>query len=152
MSQAPRFQVKDSGQRTQFDSGMVRDTTEGKIDYTLALDGPMFKRYAEHLTKGAQKYAKRNWMQASGREEYERFVESFLRHAMQWLEGDRSEDHAAAMWFNINGAEYTRERMLNEYRADSCPVPEGSKEFVAGAVMDLDSIPAHERWPDGAPT
>jgi len=118
------FKIKDSGERQQFDSGMVRDTTEGKTDFTLALDGPMFERYAEHLTKGAQKYAKRNWMQANGREELERFRESALRHLLQWLAGDRDEDHAAAVWFNINGAEYVRERLLDEYRADSCPVPE----------------------------
>ena len=101
---------------------MVRDTTEGKTDYSLALDGPMFERYAEHLTKGAQKYAKRNWMKASGEAEYERFKESALRHFLQWLRGDRDEDHAAAVWFNVNGAEYVRERMLDEYRATECVV------------------------------
>jgi len=104
------FAVKDSGERQQFDSGMVRDTTEGKTDFTLALDGPMFERYAIHLTKGAKKYAKRNWMQASGEAELERFRESALRHFLQWLRGDRDEDHAAAVWFNINGAEYVLER------------------------------------------
>lgn len=108
---ATGFTVKDSGKREQFDSGMVRDTTEGKIDYLLALDGPMFKRYAIHLTKGAVKYAKRNWMQADGPEEYDRFRESATRHFFQWLEGDRSEDHAAAVIFNIGGAEYVQQRL-----------------------------------------
>jgi hypothetical protein len=105
------FEIKDSGERQEFDSGMVRDTTEGKIDYLLALDGPMFKRYAIHLTKGAKKYAKRNWMQARGEAELERFKESALRHFLQWLAGDTDEDHAAAVIFNINGAEYVKEKM-----------------------------------------
>ena len=105
------FVVKDSGERTQFASGMVRDVTTGKRDYSLALDGPMFDRWAEHLTKGAVKYAKRNWMQASGTAEYERFRESALRHFLQWFRGQTDEDHAAAVFFNINGAEYTKERM-----------------------------------------
>jgi hypothetical protein len=111
------FQVKDSGKREQFESGMVRDTTEGKTDYTLVLDGPMFKRWAVHLTKGAVKYKKRNWMQANGEAEYDRFRESALRHFLQWIEGDRDEDHAAAVMFNINGAEYVSQRMTEEINA-----------------------------------
>ena len=105
------FEVKDSGKREVFDSGMTRDTTEGKVDFGLALDGPMFARWAVHLTKGAKKYAKRNWMKASGDAEYERFKESALRHFLQWYRGDRDEDHAAAVYFNINGAEYTKEKI-----------------------------------------
>ena len=104
--QQSRFQIKDSGAREQFESGMQRDTAEGKIDYTLITDGPMFKRWAEHLTKGAVKYAKRNWMKAAGEAEYNRFRESAFRHFMQWYYGDIDEDHAAAIYFNINGAEY----------------------------------------------
>lgn len=105
------YAVKDSGARQQFESGMVRDVTTDKVDYSLALDGPMFKRLAIHLTKGAVKYAKRNWMKAAGQEEYDRFRESALRHFLQWYWGDVDEDHAAAVYFNVNGAEYVREKM-----------------------------------------
>lgn len=100
--------IKDSGKRQSFDSGMQRDVTEGKTDYTLALDGPMFWRYAHHMTEGAKKYEARNWMKARGREELARFRESALRHFLQWYRGDEDEDHAAAVIFNINGAEYVR--------------------------------------------
>jgi hypothetical protein len=103
------FGIKDSGERKQFESGMVRDTEDAKVDYTLALDGPMFERYAAHLTKGAKKYDARNWMKASGEAELERFKRSALRHLLQWFRGDRDEDHAAAVWFNVNGAEYVLE-------------------------------------------
>jgi hypothetical protein len=102
------FTVKDSGQRQEFASGMVRDVTEGKTDYSLVLDGPMFDRWAEHVTKGATKYDKRNWMKASGNAEYERFRESAFRHFLQWYRGETDEDHAAAVMFNINGAEYVK--------------------------------------------
>lgn len=91
---------------------MVRDTEEGKIDYSLVLDGPMFKRWAAHLTKGAQKYAPRNWMKATGEPEFDRFKRSFLRHAIAYLDGERDEDHAAAIIFNVNGMEYVREQQL----------------------------------------
>lgn len=105
------FTIKDSGERREFASGMVRDVTEGKTNYTLILDGPMFDRWAEHMTKGAQKYAARNWMRAQGQEEYERFKESALRHFLQWFRGETDEDHAAAVFFNLNGAEYVKARM-----------------------------------------
>lgn len=105
------FVVKDSGARMEFDSGMVRDTEEGKLDYSLVLDGPMFERWAAHLTKGAQKYDTRNWMKAAGQEEYDRFKRSFLRHMVAYLRGKRDEDHAAAMIFNINGMEYVAESL-----------------------------------------
>lgn len=107
------FVVKDSGAREVYDSGMQRDTADNKVDYTLALDGPMFERYAEHLRKGALKYGKRNWTKAEGSTELERFRSSALRHLLQWLKGDTDEDHAAAVWFNINGAEYVIGRMAN---------------------------------------
>lgn len=107
------FLIKDSGKRQEFAGGMVRDTTEGKTNYALVLDGPMFVRWAIHLTKGALKYAKRNWMLARGDEEYERAKESALRHFIQWYQGDRDEDHAAAVFFNINEAEYIRDLNQN---------------------------------------
>jgi hypothetical protein len=103
------FTIKDSGKRKEFNGGMVRDITEGKIDYLLIRDGVMYKRWAEHLTKGAVKYEKRNWMKATGEEELSRFKESAARHFEQWLNGDTDEDHAAAVFFNINGAEYLKQ-------------------------------------------
>lgn len=108
-----QFIVKDSGKREQFDSGMQRDTQQGKTLYHLVLKGPMFKRWAAQLTKGAQKYDENNWMKAQGAAELERFRASAMRHFIQWMDGDRDEDHAAALFFNINGVEYVRERMLS---------------------------------------
>jgi hypothetical protein len=100
------FIVKDSGQRIDFPSGMRRDTQEGKADFLLVRDGPMLERWAEHMTKGAEKYGRRNWQLACSLEEWERFRSSAARHFEQWLRGDRDEDHASAVFFNINAAEY----------------------------------------------
>jgi hypothetical protein len=114
---------------------MVRDTEDGKTDYTLILDGPMFDRWAEHMTKGAKKYARRNWMQATGEAELERFERSALRHFLQWLRGDRDEDHAAAVIFNINGAEYVRERSMDDIvlQPEGEVLPEPVTELGPGA-------------------
>jgi hypothetical protein len=105
------FDVKDSGERQQYPSGMQRDTTEDKVRYDLVFDGPLVERLATHLTKGAKKYDARNWMKASGQDELERFRESAARHFFQWLRGDTDEDHAMAVVFNINGALYVEEKM-----------------------------------------
>ncbi len=113
------FITKDSGKRAQFDSGMVRDTEEGKTDYTTVLDGPMLDRWAELLTRAKAKYPDispgvANWTLASGEAELARFRKSAFRHFRQWMRGDRDEDHAAAIIFNVNGAEFVREKLLNE--------------------------------------
>lgn len=105
------FDIKDSGTRRQFDSGMVRDVADDKIDYLLVFDGPMLERWAAHLTKGAKKYNKRNWLKAAGQEELDRARESAARHFVQWLRGDIDEDHASATFFNINLAEYMKGKL-----------------------------------------
>lgn len=102
------FTIKDSGKREEFAGGMVRDTADGKTNYLLTRDGPMYKRWAVHLTKGANKYAARNWMLAEGASELERAKESATRHFDQWLRGETDEDHAAAIFFNINEVEYIK--------------------------------------------
>jgi len=112
--QVSDFTVKDSGKRQEFSSGMVRDTEDGKIQWHRIYDGPMLKRYAVHLTKGAAKYpdvdGKANWMKAAGEAEYLRAKRSAARHFAQWYLGETDEDHAAAVMFNINLAEYVSQK------------------------------------------
>lgn len=116
VEESVQFLVKDSGERQEFASGMMRDVATNKVGWHRVTDGPMLKRWAEHLTKGAAKYPDiapgvPNWIRAEGEAELARFRESAFRHFMQWFYGERDEDHAAAVMFNINGAEYVRERM-----------------------------------------
>ena len=113
------FKVKDSGERRVFDSGMVRDTDAGKTRYDLVFDGPLFERLAVHLTKGAAKYSPRNWMQAAGKEEANRFKESAIRHFFQWMRGDMDEDHFSATIFNMNGFEYLEDKRANKEKMDA---------------------------------
>jgi len=109
------FVTLDSGERTVFGSGMQRDTTKGKPNPSLVLDGPMFQRWVDLMTRGAEKYDERNWMKASGPAELERFKQSAFRHFIQWLNGETDEDHAAAVIFNLNGAEYVLERIVRDW-------------------------------------
>jgi len=89
-----------------FDSGMQRDTEEGKIDYTFIIPGPMLDRWAIHLQKGAEKYERDNWLYGNSVAEFDRARRSAIRHMIQWLRGETDEDHAAAVFFNLNSAEY----------------------------------------------
>ena len=115
------FAIKDSGKREEFASGMVRDTQEGKIDYWRVLIGPVFKRLAEHVTKGAVKYPDvapgvPNWTLAAGQEEMQRFKASAFRHFIQWYNGEKDEDHFAATVFNLNGYEYVKAKLDEKVR------------------------------------
>lgn len=119
MTEVEEFKIKDSGERASFASGMIRDVETGKIDYTTVFNGPMLDRWAAHLTKGAIKYpdlesGMPNWTLADGIFEYRRFRRSLTRHLRQYLRGDRDEDHASAIFFNINGMEYVRDKMIAE--------------------------------------
>ena len=107
------MEIKDSGQRITFASGSTRDVTEGKINWAKVVVGPMLRRWAEHLTAGAIKYPDvapgvGNWTLIESDEELIRYKESTFRHFMQWYNGEIDEDHAAAVYFGINGVEHIK--------------------------------------------
>lgn len=114
-----QYTTKDSGKRQNYDSGMRRDTQEGKPDFSLLLtdlpyDEQLITRWAGLMTRGAEKYGRRNWQLANSQEELERFKASAFRHFMQWITGQDDEDHAAAVLFNIQAYEYTKYKVDNE--------------------------------------
>lgn len=114
-----RWVTKDSGERTEFASGMVRDTDAGKARFDLLLpEGVPYRsqfltRVADLFTRGAVKYDARNWEQADSPAELERMKASAMRHLMQWAAGDADEDHAAAVVFNLLAYETTRWKIDN---------------------------------------
>lgn len=108
------YVTKDSGDREVFSTGMQRDTTTGKPRWDLVapvgqpLEQTMGYRHARLMARGAEKYGDRNWEKAATQEELDRFRQSAYRHFMQWFHGHTDEDHAAAVYFNIAGAEYVK--------------------------------------------
>lgn len=106
------FETKSDDQREQLAGGMVRSPAGDKQDWTLIRKGPLLKRWVALLSRGARVYGKNNWLKAllstvkADRDKTkERFQESAARHFEQWINGDRDEDHAAAVIFNMNGYE-----------------------------------------------
>ncbi len=111
------YVTKDSGKRSVYDSGMQRDTEEGKarFDLLFPLDIPfkaqMMTRFADLMARGAAKYDERNWEKARGIEEMARYRSSAMRHLVQWETGEEDEDHAAAVMFNLLAHETTKYRL-----------------------------------------
>ena len=104
------FITKDSGERQEFKTGMVRDTTKGKARFDLVYK-PLLWRWAELMARGAEKYGANNWQKAATQEELDRFKESAERHLQQLLRGDTDEDHAAAVLFNVAGIVFVQEKL-----------------------------------------
>jgi len=108
------FEIKDSGERKVFSTGMQRDSGQKTLRMDLVWL-PGLIRVAEHYGKGAIKYSARNWEKAGTKEEFDRFKESAWRHFTQYMRGDQDEDHMAATIFNMFGMEYVRGRVAEAY-------------------------------------
>jgi hypothetical protein len=129
-------------ERIQFNSGMVRDTNKDKPRFDLIsplglpYEKQMLTRWARLMAYGANHYASRNWEKASGQEELDRFKESALRHMFQWLFNDNSgDDHAAAVFFNITGAEMVKEK-INHFETMIETLPDENEKKDDLSKMD----------------
>lgn len=105
MTRSNEFVTLDSGNRQEFSTGSLRDTDDGKPDYSL-ISTHGLTRLAHLMTRGAKKYGKHNW--AKG-QPVSRFLASAFRHLMQYMMGDRTEDHLAAVAFNVFGIIHVEE-------------------------------------------
>lgn len=118
------FETKDSGTHLEYDSGMRRDSQDGKPRFALMLtksqpyEEQMLTRYARLLARGAEKYSARNWEEGDSEVELERAQESLLRHAAQLVAGETDEDHAAAVWFNAQAIEYFKWRIEQKHELE----------------------------------
>lgn len=101
------FITKDSGNRETHSTGAVRDDRTGKGRYDL-LSPLTMHRVAQLFERGANKYKARNW--ESGMP-LSRYFDSGARHAFNYLEGKRDEDHLAAAVWNFGAMIHTEEML-----------------------------------------
>lgn len=102
--------VKEEGGTRKVEvTGGVREVIPGKGRFDLLPPYPIL-RLAQHYENGAKKYADRNWEKGLP---LNRFYESGLRHYFQFMGGDRSEDHLAAILWNIAGYLHTEKKILD---------------------------------------
>lgn len=121
------FAIKDSGARQEFDGGAVRDTEEGKLDFSnlFVWFEPMGTRYVAHMTKGRSKYPDPepgvpNWsLFEATPETLARTERSLDRHYKAYRMGQTDEDHAAAILFNLNLAEKIRSALGSRSNLDA---------------------------------
>lgn len=130
-----KYTTKDSGKRADFESGMRRDTDEGKPRYDLIPLEPL-KRLAELYARGAVKYGDKNWELANSPEELARFKASAFRHFIQWQNGETDEDHGIATVWNIFAVLHLEEKIrLSDpryVRAQGGPVLSQVYEYEEG--------------------
>ena len=99
-------EILDSGERTQFSTGAVRDMHEGKGRCDL-LPMCVLLRLARHYEAGAKKYDDRNWEKGIPAHS---FADSALRHIFKYLDGWTDEDHLIAAVWNLCGLAWTEEK------------------------------------------
>jgi len=88
--------LPDSGKRSEFDTGAVRDAMEGKGMPSL-LPIAALRAASKRFEDGANKYGRDNWTKGIP---LSRYIDSLYRNLWQFMEGDESEDHAGAIVWN----------------------------------------------------
>lgn len=89
--------IKDSGDRTQFSTGAVRDMHVGKGRFDL-LPWRAIHEVAKHCEEGAIKYGERNVDKGIPQHS---LVDSAFRHLVKYLNGERDEPHLRAAAWNV---------------------------------------------------
>ena len=95
--------IKDSGERTTFESGAVRDMHEGKGRYDL-LPWDAIHEVAQHCEQGALKYGERNCEKGIP---VHSLIDSAIRHLSCYLRGMKDEPHLRAAAWNVLFAIWT---------------------------------------------
>lgn len=89
--------VKDSGERSEYSTGAVRDARGGKGRFDLIPPYALY-RLARHFENGAVKYGDRNWEKGIPLHMY---LDSAFRHLVKYMAGFRDEDHLTAAVWNL---------------------------------------------------
>ena len=100
------YEIKDSGDRTDFASGATRDMHEGKGRCDL-LPAVALLRLAKHFEAGAVKYGERNWEKGIP---VNSFIDSGMRHLLKYMDGQTDEDHLCAAAWNLLCAMWTEDK------------------------------------------
>ena len=89
--------IKDSGERTQFETGAVRDMHEGKGRMDL-LPWAAIMEVSKHCEAGAKKYGEHNVDRGIPTSS---LCDSGMRHLAKYLDGWTDENHLVAAAWNL---------------------------------------------------
>jgi len=102
------YATHDNGQKQVFPTGAQRNAGDGKGHYE-DVSPIMMERLAKLLERGANIYGSLNYAKGMP---MMRTMQSLLRHAYNYLEGKRDEDHLAAVVFNAMVLMHTEAMIL----------------------------------------
>lgn len=88
--------LPDSGERSEFTTGAVRDAMSGKGCPSL-IPLEALRAVSKRFEDGATKYGRDNWKKGIP---LSRYVDSLYRHLWQLMENDQAEDHGGAVIWN----------------------------------------------------
>ena len=89
-------ELPDTGGRTDFSTGAVRDSMEGK-GLPSCIPPIAIRKMAKRFEDGAEKYSRHNWTKGIP---LSRYVDAIFRHTLAMMEGREDEDHAGAVLWN----------------------------------------------------
>lgn len=102
--------LPDSGERSEFQTGAVRDASYGK-GIPSAIPTRALIKLAKRFEDGAAKYNRDNWKQGIP---ISRYVDSLYRHLWAFMEGDETEDHLGAVIWNAVCLSETVDMVAND--------------------------------------
>jgi len=98
-------QLPDSGERTAFTTGAVRDASLGKGIPSM-IPPTAIRRMGKRFEDGASKYGAGNWMKGIP---LSRYQDAIMRHTLAAAEGQTDEDHIGAILWNAAAWAWTEE-------------------------------------------
>jgi hypothetical protein len=101
--------LPDSGARSHFETGAVRDASEGKGFFSM-IPHEAERRIAKRFEDGAKKYGANNWRKGIP---LSRFYDAIRRHLAAWALGKTDEDHLGAVGWNYAVAAWTEREIYD---------------------------------------
>jgi hypothetical protein len=95
--------LPDSGARTSFETGAVRDAMTGK-GLPSEIPPCAIRALAKRFEDGCAKYSRGNWRKGIP---LSRYQDAITRHTLAWSEGQTDEDHLGAVLWNAACALWT---------------------------------------------
>ena len=109
MNKQNKSVLPDSGERSEFDTGAVRDAMIGK-GMPSCIPVAALQAVSRRFEDGATKDGKDNWRKGIP---LSRYVDSLYRHLWSFMQGDLSEDHGGAVIWNAMCLVETRKMIDN---------------------------------------
>ena len=111
----PSSVLPDSGARTEFDTGAVRDAMSGKGMPSLVPPAAI-RSLSRRFKDGATKYGRDNWLKGIP---LSRYADAIIRHTLAAAEGQTDEDHLGAVLWNAAAWIETERRIQCQLLPDS---------------------------------